>query len=305
MATPLIIDCDPGIDDAIALLLAMAHPDILDLLGITVVAGNLPLETTLNNGLKICDLAGRSLPVFAGCSRPLLQRPCYADQVHGSSGLGGALLPEPRCSPRSDHGVDWIVETLRQSSKPIGLASLGPLTNLALAIVKDPSIGPKVSQLVIMGGAIGPGNVTPFAEFNIYADPHAAQIVLSSGLPIRLIPLDVTHQAIATVARRDRLRAIGNRVSETVLAMMDGYGLEEQAAKGWDGPPLHDACVIAYWLRPELFELQEMTIAVELSGEEMGRSRVVEIEKGSTIQVATQIDADGFYDLLTESLAKF
>ncbi len=300
----LIIDCDPGIDDAIALLLAFAHPNSLDLVGISVVAGNLPLETTTNNARKICELAGRSLPVFAGCSRPLLVPLLYADHVHGASGLGGAQLPDPSGTLRREHGVDWLVETLRYASEPIGLATLGPLTNLALAIVKEPAIVPNIAQIVMMGGAIGDGNVTPFAEFNVYADPHAAQIVLNSGIPIVMIPLDVTHQAIATPARRDRIRAIGNRVSETVLAMIEGYGLEEQAARGWDGPPLHDACVIAYWLRPELFEVESMAIRVELAGDEIGRSKVVDEGDGGIVRVATGIDSDGFYGLLTEGLAQ-
>lgn len=299
----LIVDCDPGIDDAIALLLAFAHPE-LNVLGISTVAGNLPLETTTTNARKICDLAGRSLPVFAGCARPLVVPPLYADQVHGASGLGGAQLPEPLGSPGLDYAVDWLVETVMTAQDPIGLATLGPLTNLALAIGKEPRITEKISQMVIMGGAIAEGNVTPFAEFNFYADPHAAQIVLTSGLPIVLIPLDVTHQAIATTERRDRIRGIGSRVSETVLAMIEGYGLEEQAARGWDGPPLHDACVIAYWLRPELFELESMAIAVELEGEEIGRSRLVNEGDGAIVRVATGINADGFYGLLTESLAQ-
>jgi purine nucleosidase len=310
---PLIIDCDPGIDDAVALLLAFAHPDWIEVLGISTVAGNVPLETTTNNARKVCELAGQSLPIFAGCSRPLLVPPLYADHVHGASGLGGAQLPEPTGSPRREHGVDWLIETLRYATEPIGLATLGPLTNLALAIVKEPSIVPNIAQLVIMGGAIEQGNVTPFAEFNFYADPHAAQIVLNSGLPIVLIPLDVTHQAIATTARRDRIRAIGNRVSETVLMMIEGYGLEEQLNQGWDGPPLHDACVIAYWLRPELFEVKSMAIEIELAGDEIGRSRVLEEGEGAilvsrgpaNVQVAIRINADDFYGLLTESLASF
>jgi purine nucleosidase len=301
---PLIIDCDPGIDDAIALLLAFAYPDWLDVVGISTVAGNLPLETTMTNARKICELAGRSLPVFAGCSRPLLVPPLYADHVHGASGLGGAQLPEPIGMPRREHGVDWLIETLRHASEPIGLATLGPLTNLALAIVKEPAIVPNIAQLVIMGGAISEGNVTPFAEFNFYADPHAVQIVLNSGMPIVVIPLDVTHQAIATTERRDRIREIGNRVSKTVLAMIEGYGLDEQAKRGWDGPPLHDACVIAYWLRPELFEVKSMAMTIDLGGDEIGRSRLVSAGEGTMVQVATRINADGFYGLLTESLAQ-
>ena len=196
-ARPLIIDCDPGQDDAVALLLALASPDEFDLIGITAVAGNVPLALTESNARRIRDLAGRpEVPVYAGCSRPLVREPETAEYIHGPTGIDGADLPEPSRPAEAAHAVDYLVDTLAAATEPVTLATLGPLTNVALAIVKDPAILANVREIVTMGGAIGLGNVTPAAEFNIHADPHAAHVVFEAGVPLTMIGLDVTHQAI-------------------------------------------------------------------------------------------------------------
>ncbi len=259
----LIIDCDPGIDDAVALLLAIASPE-LEILGITTVAGNVPVSITHRNARQICELAGRSdLAVYAGCPRPLVRSPIFAADVHGDNGLGGVILPEPMMALQASHGVSFLIKTLRSASKPITVAALGPLTNLAVALVQAPEIAEQIERLVMMGGASGAGNITPSAEFNMFADPHAAQVVFGSGIPMVLLPLDVTHQAIATPQRLQGLLDRYSPARRVVLEMLGRYSLAEQARMGWEGPPLHDPGVIAYLLQPQLFEVARGTIAIE------------------------------------------
>ena len=198
-AKPLLIDCDPGKDDAVALLLALASPEALNILGITTVAGNVPLSMTQKNARKICELAGRAdVLVHAGCPRPMLHPLITAEHVHGSGGLDGADLPEPRMPLQAMHGVNFLINTLMNSASEITLATLGPLTNIAVAIIQEPGIVSRIGEIVLMGGAITEGNVTPSAEFNIYVDPHAAHVVLNSGIKLTMISLDVTHQVITT-----------------------------------------------------------------------------------------------------------
>ena len=223
-ARPLIIDCDPGQDDAIALLMAIASPKELDLLGVTAVAGNVPLAKTEANARRIRDLAGRpELPVYAGCPRPMVRTPVTAEAVHGPSGIDGADLPEPSRPAEETHAVDFLVQTLAEASRPVTLAPLGPLTNVALAVIKCPSILDNVAEIVAMGGAVGLGNVTPAAEFNIYADPHAAHVVFDAGVPLTMVGLDVTRQAIATQARIDAIRSLGTAPAFAVCGMLEYY----------------------------------------------------------------------------------
>ena len=226
MPRRIIIDTDPGIDDAVAILLALAAPEELEVLGIVAVAGNLPLAATERNARRVCELAGRiDTPVYAGCARPLLRPLATAGHIHGETGHDRLLLPEPTMPLQTQHGVDFLVETLRAAEAgTITVCALGPLTNIAMALVKAPEIAGKIGQLVVMGGACFElGNVTPAAEFNIHIDPEAAAIVLASGIPITMIPLDVTHQVLATPHRLDALRALGNRCGAAVAALLTTF----------------------------------------------------------------------------------
>ncbi len=305
---PLIIDCDPGVDDAIALLLAFGAPE-LALLGIVTVAGNVPLAVTSANVRRICELAQRQdIPVFEGCPRPIMQPLVTAEAVHGETGLIGVDLPAPTLPAQPQHGVTWIIQTLLTAPKPVVIAMLGPMTNLAMAIVQAPEIIPKIQAVVMMGGAITHGNVTPSAEFNLYSDPHAAHIVVTSGLPLTLISLDVTHTAIATPTRLQLLREIGPPIGSVVADLLSAYGEYDRQRHGFSGAPLHDPCVIAYLLQPELFQTSDRYVEVELiSPSSIGRTIVdwwQTTGKPANTQVATAIDAEGFYQLLHDRLAQ-
>ena len=307
-ARPLIIDCDPGQDDAVALLLAMASPEALDLVGVSAVAGNVPLDRTESNARRIRDLAGRSdVPVYAGCARPMVRKPASAEYIHGNTGIDGADLPEPSRPAEPVHGVDFLVDTLLGAPAPVTLATLGPLTNVGLAIVKRPEIVENLREIVTMGGAIGLGNVTPAAEFNVYADPHAAHVVFEAGVPLTMIGLDVTHQAIATPARIEAIRAIDTAPAAAVCGMLDVYGAKNIAAYN-HGAPLHDPCVIAYLLAPGLFEGRDMRVDIEINeGHSFGRTvcdRHGRRGLAANARVLEKIDADGFFVLLTERLAR-
>jgi purine nucleosidase len=309
MATrSIIIDCDPGVDDAIALLLAFASPE-LHLLGITTVAGNVPLSLTQANARKICELANRTeVGVYAGCPRPMLRSLATAEEVHGKTGLDGTELPEPTIPLQPQHGVDFLIATLLNAPTPITLATLGPLTNLAIALIKEPRIMPKIQEVVLMGGAITQGNVTPSAEFNIYVDPHAAQVVFSSGLPLTMISLDVTHQVITTPQRLADIRAINTPVSRAAADLLSFYGAYDAEKYDISGGPLHDPCVIAYLIQPELFTTEKYHVEVEtVSPLTLGRT-IVDLwgVTGQTphINVVQTVDATGFYTLLTARLAQ-
>ena len=294
-ARPLIIDCDPGKDDAVALLLAFASPEF-DLLAITTVAGNVALDLTARNALRICEVAGRGdMAVHAGCPRPILKPLDTAVRVHGADGLAGADLPEPVMALRPAHAVDFLVDRLMASDGEITLAALGPLTNLALAMVKQPEIIPRIREIVLMGGVLTGGNVTPNAEFNIFTDPHAAAVVFGAGAPLTMIGLDVTHCAIATPDRVAAIRAIDRPAAATVARML---ALDLERREG--GAPLHDPCVIAYLLRPDLFVGEAMNVTIETAdGEHLGQTVA---GPSGNINVITDIDADGFFALLTARL---
>ena len=310
MTHPIIIDTDPGQDDAVAILLALASPE-LEVLGITAVAGNVPLALTELNARKICELAGRpDIKVFAGAIRPMFRTLVTAEQVHGKTGLDGPVLPDPKIQLQKQHGVDFIIETLM--ARPAGtvtLCTLGPLTNVALALVKEPRIASRIKRIVAMGGGFFEGgNVTPTAEFNIYVDPHAARLVLEAGIPFTLIPLDCTHQALTTKARIDKFRVMKNKSGPAVAEMMDFFERFDEQKYGTDGGPLHDPCVIAWLLRPELFSSRDVSVSVECESElTMGMTgvewwRVTNRKVNAT--VCRGINSDGFFDLLTERLAK-
>ncbi len=308
MHSPLIVDCDPGVDDAIALLLALAPAHPLPLLGITTVAGNVPLALTHRNARKICTLAGKpETPVYAGCPRPLLRSLATAEEVHGATGLQGADLPEPVGTAPTQHAVDFLISQLLNAAEPITLAVLGPLTNIAVALIQSPQIAKNIKQLVIMGGARGQGNITPSAEFNIYVDPHAAYVVFTAGIPTVLFTLDTTHQVLTTPERLKRIRAIGNPVATAAAGMLAFYGQGDRNIYNLPGGPLHDPCVIAYLLNQDLFTTKQVPIAIETTGEQTIGRTVIDWygEAPSTVQVADTVNAEGLYELLIDALASY
>ncbi|WP_425078396.1 nucleoside hydrolase [Ruegeria denitrificans] len=307
----IIIDTDPGQDDAVAILLALASPEDIEVLGITAVAGNVPLELTAKNARIVCELAGRTdIPVYAGCDRPLNRALVTAEHVHGKTGLDGPDLPDPQMPLAEGHAVDFIIDTLRaEEPGTVTLCPLGPLTNIATAFNKATDIVDRVQEIVLMGGAyFEVGNITPTAEFNIHVDPEAADIVFKSGRPIVVMPLDVTHKALVTKPRNDAFRALGNKVGLAVAEMTDFFERFDKEKYGSAGAPLHDPCVTAYLIRPELFSGRHVNVEIE-TGSELTMGMTVADWWGVTDRAPNalfmgDIDADGFFDLLTERLAR-
>jgi len=308
-ARKIIIDTDPGQDDAVAILLALASPE-LDVIGVTAVAGNVPLALTLRNARMVCELAGRAdARVFSGAIRPMFRKLVTAEYVHGQSGLNGPVLPEPTMPVEPQHAVDFIVETLmREPEGTITLCALGPLTNIGLALVREPRIAPRIREIVLMGGGLFEGgNTTPAAEFNIYVDPHAADLVLNCGAPITIMPLDVTHKALTTKPRTAAFRRMGNKSGTAVADMLEFFERFDEEKYGTEGGPLHDPCVIAWLLRPDLFRGRHINVAVEtVSPLTMGMTvadwwGVTDRPKNATY--IREIDADGFFKLLVDRIA--
>ncbi|NOD83162.1 nucleoside hydrolase [Ruegeria sp. HKCCD6119] len=307
----IIIDTDPGQDDAVAILLALASPEDIEVLGITAVAGNVPLELTAKNARIVCELAGRTdIPVYAGCDRPLNRPLVTAEHVHGKTGLDGPDLPDPQMPLTEGHAVDFIIDTLR-SEEPgtVTLCPLGPLTNIATAFSKAPDIVDRVQEIVLMGGAyFEVGNITPTAEFNIHVDPEAADIVLKSGRPIVVMSLDVTHKALVTKPRNDAFRALGNKVGIAVAEMTDFFERFDKEKYGSAGAPLHDPCVTAYLIRPELFSGRHVNVEIETQSELTMGMTVADwwgvTDRAPNALFMGEIDADGFFNLLTERLAR-
>jgi len=311
MPRRIIIDADPGIDDAVAILLALATPEELEVLGIVAVAGNLPLVQTERNARRVCELAGRAaVPVYAGCERPILRPLATAEHIHRETARDRLLLPEPTIALQAQHGVDFFVETLRAAEAgTITVCALGPLTNIAMALVKAPEITGRIGELVVMGGACFKlGNVTPTAEFNIHVDPHAAAAVFESGITITMLPLDVTHQLLTTGPRRDALRALGNRCGQAVAALLASFERNRRAKFGTRATALHDPSVIAYLLSPTLFQGREVNVAVETQSSLTMGMTVVDwwgvTGRKPNVRMMNTVDADGFFDLLTEKLAR-
>jgi purine nucleosidase len=308
----IIIDCDPGQDDAVALFLAMASPDEFEILGITAVAGNVPLKLTQRNVRLMCDIAGRGdIAVFAGCDRPMVRELLTAEKVHGETGIDGVDIVEPVTPLQEKHAVDFIVDTLRNADdESVTLVPTGPLTNIGTAIDRAPEVLPKIRQLVIMGGAMREGgNYSPSAEFNILVDPHAADIVFNCGRPITSMGLDVTHQVLSTPARVERIRQLGNPVAEATAGMLGFFERHDSRKYGVEGAPLHDPCTIAWLLAPELFEGKFCNLSVETRSElTMGHTAIDfwhVTDRPHNVNWIYSVDADGFYDLLTERLASF
>lgn len=311
MPTSIIIDTDPGQDDAVAILLALASPEDLDVRGIVAVAGNVPLERTALNARQVVRLAGRpEVPVFAGCPRPISRELVTAEHVHGPTGLGGLEMTDDLPPLQAQHGVDFIIDTI-MGSEPgsITLCILGPCTNLGLALVKAPQIAGRIREVVMMGGAyFEVGNITPASEFNIHVDPEAADIVLRSGIPVTMIPLDLTHQVLVTKARLDALRALGNRVGAAIADMLTFSEQFDRSKYGWDGAPLHDPCVPAYLLRPGLFTGRLINVSVELMSPLTRGMTVADwwriTDRPRNVTFLKDADAEGFFDLLTSRLSR-
>ncbi len=307
----IIIDTDPGQDDAIAILLALASPEDIEVLGITTVAGNVPLDLTSKNARIVCELAGRpDVPVFAGCDAPLVRRLVTAEHVHGKTGLDGPDLPDPEMPLQDQHGVDFIIETLRREpAGTVTLCPLGPLTNIATAFDRAPDIIERVQEIVLMGGAyFEVGNITPTAEFNIYVDPEAAEIVLKSGAKITMMPLDVTHKALVTRARNEAFRALGTPVGKAVAEMTDFFERFDREKYGSDGAPLHDPTVIAWLLAPRLFTGRFINVEVETQSKLTLGMTVADwwrvTDRAPNAMFIGDLDAERFFSILTERLAR-
>jgi purine nucleosidase len=310
---PLILDCDPGVDDAVALLLAFASLDRLDLRGVTTVAGNVGLAQTARNARILRQLAGGTaerVPVFQGCARPMVREPIAADHFHGASGLGNLAIFEPALPVAPGHAVHFIVETLlREPAGTVSLAVTGPMTNVAMAMRLEPAIVPRIRQVVFMGGARSEaGNVTASAEYNIHADPHAAAVVCGAGVPLVAFGLDATHQVRSTPARIARLRALGSAAARAAADLLEfSAALEWNVATG-RGAPLHDPCPIAWLLAPELFELVPCHLDVEIvSPLTLGHTSVEfrpQAGRAMHVRWATRADDAGVFELLAQRLAR-
>ncbi len=307
---PIIIDTDPGQDDAVAILLALASPEF-EILGVTAVAGNVPLALTEINARKICELAGRpDIKVFAGASRPLLRPLVTAEHVHGRTGLDGPVLPDPTMPLQKQHAVEFIIETLMtREAGTVSLCVLGPMTNIALALIREPRIASRIKRIVAMGGGFFEGgNMTPAAEFNIYVDPHAARVVFDAYIPITLIPLDCTHQALTSAARVEKFRMMKNKSGPATAALLDFFERFDEQKYGTDGGPLHDPCVMAWLIKPELFQSRDVNVSIECESELTMGMTVVDwwrvTGKKPNATVCRSVNAQGFFELLAERIAK-
>ncbi|TKW67044.1 MAG: nucleoside hydrolase [Paracoccus denitrificans] len=308
MARKIIIDTDPGQDDAVAILLAIASPEV-ELLGITTVAGNVPLALTTRNARQIVELSGQDVPIHAGADRPLQRELVTAEYVHGKTGLDGIELPEPRQPLAGEDGVGFIIETLRsQPEGSVTLVPIGPLTNIAMAFARAPDIVKRVQQIVLMGGAyFEVGNVTPAAEFNIYVDPEAAAQVFASGVDIVVMPLDVTHRALTSADWIAGLRDLGNRAGEAVASWTDFFERFDREKYGSAGAPLHDPCAVAWLIRPELFKGRHINVEIETVGEFTRGMTVADwwgvAGRRPNAMFIRDVDRDAFFALLTERIA--
>jgi len=306
----IIIDCDPGQDDAVALFLAFASPE-LDVLGITTVGGNVPLELTQRNARMMCDIAGSDAPVYAGCDKPMRQPLRTAEYIHGETGINGIDVFDPVTPLQAQHGVDFIIETLLAADDDsITVVPTGPLTNIGTAIDQEPAILPKIERIVLMGGAMREGgNRTPSAEFNILVDPAAADIVFRCGRPITQMGLDVTHQVLSTKDRVDRIAALGNPVAEATAGMISFFERYDMSKYAAPGAPLHDPCTVAWLINPDLFAGKDCNVAIETQSELTLGHTAVDFwhvtDRPKNVHWVYEVDSDGFYELLTERLATF
>jgi purine nucleosidase len=310
-ARKIIIDTDPGQDDAAAIMLALGSPDEIEVLGITTVAGNVPVALTSRNARITCDFSNRKdIRVYAGCEKPMKRQLITAEHVHGATGLDGPELFEPETPLQPQHAVDFIIDTLRNEPPgTVTLCPLGALTNIATALTRAPDIASRIQEIVLMGGAyFEVGNITPAAEFNIYVDPEAAEIVFKSGIPIVMIPLDLTHKVLTLKARVNRIRALGTRAAVALADMLDFFERFDVVKYGSDGGPLHDPNVIAYLIRPSLYGGRMCNVEIETGSELTLGMTVVDwwqvTHRQHNALVLKDVDADGFFDLLTERVGR-
>ena len=308
MPRKIIIDCDPGHDDAMAILLAHGNPEI-ELCAITTVAGNQTLEKTTLNARRVCSVANvTGVPVAAGCDRPLLRPLVTAPETHGESGLDGPRFADPATPLADAHAVDLIIDLVMGSPGEITLVPIGPLTNIAIALRKQPRLATAVREVVLMGGAHTRGNATPAAEFNIFVDPEAAAIVFGAGWPITMIGLDLTHQALATPEVIGRIGALGTPLAATTVELMRFFAGTYKAMSGFDSPPIHDPCAVARIIDPSLVECVATHVTVETHGATTSGMTSVDFEnrfgRGPNALVATRLDFDGFWDLMLDAIRR-
>jgi pyrimidine-specific ribonucleoside hydrolase len=309
MTTPVVLDCDPGHDDAIALVLAAAATDI-DLRAVTTVAGNQTLDKTTHNALRVLTVAGCSdVPVAPGLAEPLLREPVDAGDVHGETGLDGATLPEPATDATAEHAVDAIARTAREVSEPVTLIAVGPLSNVAMAIRRYPDLVDSLERIVLMGGSLGPGNVTPAAEFNVYADPEAAAIVFDAAVPVTMVGLNVTQTARLPADRFEELRALENDVATMTADLLAFYLDFHRDRYGWESVPLHDALAVAHVADQALLETEAMAVRVETAGEHTRGATVCDrwavTGREPNADVAVAVDTPAFIEWLTEGIAAY
>jgi inosine-uridine nucleoside N-ribohydrolase len=303
----VLIDCDPGHDDAMALLLAVASPE-LDLAGVSTVHGNQTLEKTTANALRVLEFAGFGhVPVAAGADRPLVRAPALGSHVHGETGLDGPDLPPPAGAPVPAHAVDFLADRVRAATDPVTLVPIGPLTNVALLLARHPDVADRLERIVLMGGAIAEGNMTPAAEFNIWVDPEAAARVFASGVDVTMIGLDVTHRALMTAAHADRLRTAG-RVGTMVAELWEFYRQFHRRVYDFPGTPVHDAMAVAHVIRGDLVGTEHRHVAIELDSELCRGRTVVDLWRVTgrepNAHVGTDVDAEAFLDLLVERISR-
>lgn len=303
----MILDCDPGHDDAIAIMLAAGDP-AADLLAITTVGGNQTLEKTTLNALRVCTLAGvTDVPVAAGCARPLTQPLRIADDVHGESGLDGPVFGTPTVSTVSEHAVELIHRLLGESTEPVTLVPTGPLTNIALLLIRYPDDAARIREIVLMGGSTERGNVTPYAEANIYVDPEAAEVVFTSGVPVTMCGLNVTHQALVTPDVVARLEALGGTLGPVCAELMTFFGATYKKLWGFASPPLHDPVAVARVLDPALVTCVDAHVSIELTGTHTRGATVVDLHdylgRPPNAKVAVGLDVPAFWDRLLAALA--
>jgi inosine-uridine nucleoside N-ribohydrolase len=303
---PILLDCDPGHDDAMALLLALASPEV-EIVGVTTVAGNQTLEKTTANALRVLELAGRGdIPVAAGADRPLLRAPVVAASVHGETGLDGPDLPPAVGTPVAEHAVDFLAERLRTSDQPITLVPTGPLTNIALLLAQHPGVAARIERIVLMGGAIAEGNVTPAAEFNIWADPEAAARVFESGVDVTMVGLDVTHRALMLPEHADRLRSAG-RVGAVVAELWAFYQRHHTQVYDFPGTPIHDALAVAHVIREDLLRTKHRHVAIDCASQLCRGRTVVDLWRvtghAPNAHVAVEVEGSAFLDLLVERIS--
>ncbi len=308
MKEKVILDVDPGHDDAVAIMLAAKNPKI-DLLAITVVAGNQTLEKTTRNTLNVCSHLGINVPISAGMDRPMVRKQVIAENIHGETGLDGPHFGNVKVELDKRHAVDLIIDLLMESDRDINLVPTGPLTNIAMAMRKEPRIVDKIKRIVLMGGAYTIGNVTPAAEFNIFADPEAAHVVFSSGRPIVMMGLDLTRQALATKEVVDKIKTIDNKASKLFVDLMEFFTKTQHEVFGWEAPPTHDPTTIAYLIDPSVIKTKPMHVEIELKSDTCYGRTVCDYfgitGKKPNVDVATELDFDKFWNLIYETLRMY